>query len=101
MIGTGFLSGCTQQQSTNNKSNTITIKDYFFDPPSLNVTKGTTVTWTNQGSAQHTVVSDTEGIFTSGQISNGQSFTYTFNTTGTFDFHCGNHPSMKGKIIVE
>ncbi|SNQ61792.1 Putative blue (Type 1) copper domain protein (fragment) [Candidatus Methanoperedens nitroreducens] len=51
-------------------------------------------------SAPHTVTS-TSGIFDSGSIGNGQTFSYTFNTAGTFEYSCIVHPSMQhGKVIV-
>lgn len=81
-------------------SNAVSIQNFAFSPATLTVKTGSTVTWTNLDSAPHTVTSDS-GAFGSGQLANGGSFSYTFNTAGTFDYHCSNHPSMKAKIIVE
>jgi plastocyanin len=100
-----LISGCTGQKTetkTNNmteKPNTVLIKGFVFDPATLTVTKGTTVTWMNMDSASHTVVA-TGNAFSSGNLNNGQSYVYTFNETGTFDYKCGIHPSMSGKVIV-
>lgn len=80
--------------------NAIRIIAFEFSPQAAMIKKGTTVTWTNQDSVSHTVTSDS-GAFASGQLSNGGTFSQTFNTAGTFDYHCSNHPSMKGRIIVE
>ena len=77
----------------------VTIKDFAFDPGDLSVAKGTTVTWKNDDSATHRIKSG-DGSFDSKDLKNGDSFEHTFDTAGTFDYICGIHPSMKGKITV-
>ena len=79
-------------------SNAVNIQNFAFNPGTLTVKKGTTITWNNNDSAQHQIKSTT---FNSSQLSKGQSFSFTFNDTGTFDYSCAIHPSMLGKIIVE
>ncbi len=93
------LSGCTQQ-SNNYGGNTVSIQNLAFNPSTLTVTAGTTVTWINNDNVDHNVMSST-GAFSSGTLANGQSYTYTFNTPGTYDYSCTIHPSMKGTIIVQ
>jgi plastocyanin len=84
-------------------ANSVSIKDVngipSFSPASITVTKGTTVTWTNNDDLSHTVTSDT-GIFNSGVLNTGQTFRFTFNNIGTFNYHCSIHPFMVGKVIV-
>ncbi len=77
----------------------VTIKDFAFDPGDLTVAKGTTVTWKNDDSATHRIKSG-DGSFDSKDLKNGDSFEHTFDTAGSFDYICGIHPSMKGKITV-
>ena len=77
----------------------VTIKDFAFDPGDLTVAKGTAVTWKNDDSATHRIKSG-DGSFDSEDLKNGDSFEHTFDTAGTFDYICGIHPSMKGKITV-
>jgi plastocyanin len=77
----------------------------YFDPASLSVKVGTTVTWTNQDAAAHTVTSGDpsagpSGVFDSGLIKPGNTFTHTFTTAGTTSYFCTVHPWMTGKIIV-
>ena len=78
----------------------------FFDPPTLKVAKGTTVTWKNGDSTLHTVTSGTaEGnesgtTFDSSYLAGGKTFQWTFSTPGTFDYYCTLHPYMKGQIVV-
>jgi len=77
----------------------ITIQNFAFNPTSITIKAGTTVRWMNQDSATHSVTSDT-GVWDSGGIAQGASYTRVFDTVGTFAYHCGIHPSMKGTIIV-
>ena len=70
-----------------------------FDPASHEVIKGTTVKWTNWDSAIHIV--NGPG-FQSPPLDKRDSWNYTFNNTGSFEYNCSNHPSMAhGWIIVE
>jgi len=97
VLGVVAVSGCTSQ--TQSAANTVTIQNMAFNPSTLNVQVGTTVTWINKDSVTHDVVSDT-GLFTSGNLTNGMSYNYTFNQTGSFPYHCAIHPSMTGTIVV-
>ena len=97
VLGVVAVSGCTSQ--TQSAANTVTIQNMAFNPSTLNVKVGTTVTWINKDSVTHDVVSDT-GLFTSGNLTNGISYNYTFNQTGSFPYHCAIHPSMTGTIVV-
>ena len=72
---------------------------FFFSPGTLTIVPGTTVVWTNETKAPHTVTSD-NGAFGSGIINPGQTFSFTFTTAGTFAYHCSIHPFMKATIIV-
>jgi plastocyanin len=78
----------------------VDIKNLAFSPATLTVSIGTTVTWTNDDSMTHTVTSNS-GVFDSGDLPQGKTFSFTFNTAGTFDYHCAIHPSMVGHIIVQ
>ena len=85
---------------------TVTLQNFAFNPASMTVPKGTTVTWVNQDTAEHTIVNDAQGpvargaLFTSNPLPKGASYTYTFDTTGTYPYHCSLHPSMKATVIV-
>jgi plastocyanin len=70
-----------------------------FNPSSITVVAGTTITWTNKDSGPHTVTSN-DGLINSGPIASGKSFSYTFPTAGTILYHCSIHPSMTSKVIV-
>ncbi len=76
----------------------VSIEGFTFQPATLTIAPGTTVTWINKDSAAHTVaIAGTE----SPRLDKGDSWSYTFDIAGTFDYICGLHPSMKGRIIVE
>lgn len=77
---------------------TVVLKGFAFTPAEITVSKGDTVTWTNEDSATHDVAGD---AFKSGDMKKGDTFSYTFNETGTFDYICSFHPSMKGTVIVQ
>ncbi|MGH8912325.1 MAG: plastocyanin/azurin family copper-binding protein [Acidimicrobiia bacterium] len=66
----------------------------------LTVKAGTTVTWTNQDGMMHTVTA-AEGSFDSGFLDQGDTWSYTFDTPGEFEYFCSPHPWMRAKIIVE
>jgi plastocyanin len=83
-----------------NAGNAVTISDFAFSPATITVAAGTKVTWTNQDSSPHTIVSDDGSTFKSERLANGASFSFTFTTAGTFAYHCGIHGSMTGKVIV-
>jgi plastocyanin len=78
----------------------IEIKDFAFNPPTIEVAAGTTVTWTNNDSAPHTVTQDGGG-FQSGRLDQGQTFSFTFDTPGTYEYHCEFHPNMHGTVVVQ
>jgi plastocyanin len=80
------------------EANTITIQNFAFNPGTLTVKQGTKVTWNNQDSAIHRIKS---GDFNSQDLSQGDKFEFTFKNKGSFDYICGIHPSMTGKIVVE
>ncbi len=77
----------------------VTISDFQFTPATVTVNQGDTVTWTNNGPSIHTATSDT-GVWDSGVLNVGASYSYTFSTPGTYAYHCSIHPSMLGTVIV-
>jgi plastocyanin len=82
--------------------NTIAIRNFAFSPATMTVKTGTTVTWTNEDGASHTVVSDAGApvSFTSPSLATGSSYPVTFTQAGTYPYHCSIHPSMTGTVTV-
>lgn len=84
----------------------VTIKGYKFDPQTLEVKAGTTVTWTNQSGKDHTVNSGTpedrkDGPLNGDMDGEGKTYSYTFKDPGEYPYFCKNHPAMRGKVIVK
>lgn len=75
----------------------VKIKNFAFVPASITIPRGTTVTWTQEDSVPHTV---TGTGFDSGSLSQGETFSYTFNERGTFNYACSIHSGMSGTITV-
>ena len=74
---------------------------YAFSPATLTVKVGTQVVWTNTTDAAHTVTSDMAGVFGStGNLTQNQTFMFSFTSAGTFAYHCTVHPYMKATITV-
>lgn len=84
---------------------TVTMKNTAFAPQKIKIKKGTTVTWTNEDTVRHNVVAlnedDQSGLPNTNQLlGNGESYTYTFDAIGTFDYKCSPHPFMTGAVEV-
>ena len=98
-----IISGCSQQNNSVNSNpavgNNIIISGFSFNHNELNIKVGDTVNWENQDTAAHTVVST--GLFESNGLKKGDKLSFAFDKAGEYNYNCGIHPSMKGKIIVE
>ena len=90
---------------TQNASITLDNTGTFtFSPSSLTIKVGTTVVWKNSTQTPHTVTSDDDTTFNSGDstpIGPGATFSFTFTKAGTFAYHCDFHPYMKATIVVQ
>ncbi|MGA1840739.1 MAG: cupredoxin domain-containing protein [bacterium] len=78
----------------------VEIVNFRFSPATLKIQAGTKVTWINKDRTFHSVTSDDE-LFSSGNLAKGWTFSYIFETEGTYEYHCEPHSYMKGKVIVE
>jgi plastocyanin len=77
----------------------VRIVDFAFRPRRLEVPKGTRVRWVNRGDVAHTTTSTT-GLWDSGALAPGETFSRVFRTRGTFRYRCTIHPDMTGRIVV-
>jgi plastocyanin len=77
-----------------------TLGTSAFSPSPLTIPVGTTVRWTNNDTIAHDATSNT-GAFASGTLNAGARFDFTFQTSGTFPYHCTIHPGMMGTVIVQ
>jgi plastocyanin len=78
----------------------VTIAGFAFDPATVTIQVGDSVTWTNEDSVGHTATAG-DGSFDTGPIANGASETVTFDSAGTFAYVCSIHPQMAGSVVVE
>ena len=112
-----FLAACAQPQASPNakaeKAKTtepssqqssrqvsVSIKNFKFVPQDIAVKAGTTVVWTNDDSASHTVESSDKTL-KSDELSKSDTYSFTFTKAGRYDYNCGIHPSMKGSVTVQ
>lgn len=77
----------------------IVIQNFQFDPPTLSVPLGTTVTWTNHDEEIHSLISS-QGGFSSPGLDSDQQFSYRFEKPGTYEYRCALHPQMTGTVVV-
>lgn len=120
MMGAGMISGgaiptqCAEYMRnygynnswnySSSKSPLVHIVNYEFYPSTLNVAKGATVTWINMDTVPHTVTSGSEAaptsLFDSHEMGHMRSFSFTFDTPGTYTYFCDLHPGMIGTVTV-
>ncbi len=70
-----------------------------YNPSSITVNVNTTVKWTNKDTYYTHTVTSNSGVFDSGSIPSGGTFSYTFTSAGTYPYHCNFH-TMSGQVIV-
>jgi plastocyanin len=95
---------------------TVAIQDFIYTPTNLEIPVGTTVTWTNQDTAQHTSTHAatgsiqfsadgsfdlTDSIFNVIENEKGGSGSYTFTKPGTYEYFCLWHNAMRGTVVVK
>ena len=77
----------------------LTIDNFTFKPDAVTVPVGTRIVWLNDDDIPHSIV-ETTGKFHSPALDTEDKYAFTFATPGTFDYFCGLHPHMKGKVVV-
>ena len=77
----------------------VKIANFTFDPHTLTVKAGTTVTWINADDIPH-LVSEKDGKFRSSALDTNDKFSQTFSIAGTVEYFCAIHPHMTGRIVV-
>lgn len=123
VLATISTAGCLSGQSSDSKTVAMT-GDFAFEPVTLTITTGQTVTWTNESDAGHTVtayegdIPDTAAYFASGDfesesaarthvseglVASGDRYEHTFERPGTYEYYCVPHEStgMVGTVRVE
>lgn len=98
----GLLSGVVLARhvhAAQEPKTTISIDNFTFAPATVTVPVGTAVTWTNRDDIPHSIVAS-DKVFRSQALDTDDGYSFTFARAGTFDYFCGLHPYMTGKVIV-
>ncbi len=104
------IPGCSKNDMSTNpvsktSGNDISIQGMAFSTTNKTISVGTTIKWTNNDAVTHTVTSgvpgNPTGVFDSGNIAPGGTFSYTFNQAGTYNYYCKIHTSMRATITVQ
>lgn len=94
-----YKSNNSYNSSSNPSTSKVSISASGYSPSSLSVVLGSTVTWTNNDNAMHTVTT-TDGSISSGDIAAGSSYSKTFATAGTYNYFDVHNSNMTGVVIV-
>ena len=111
MAAIGIMSGVNPQGKTqkdqqnavqiNNQNGTqVEIKNFSFNPKTITIKVGDSVTWKNSDLPGHSATAD-DGSWDTDIITQGESATIKFEKAGTYTYYCKPHPFMKGTIVVE
>ena len=77
----------------------VNIDNFTFSPKELTVKAGTVIVFRNRDDIPHTV-NGTKGEFHSKALDTDESFSFTFANPGTYEYFCGLHPQMTGRVVV-
>lgn len=78
-----------------------------FEPPTITIDTGGEVVWSNDDTEVHTITSGVlkdggpDGVFDSGLLGPGSTFTYRFIEAGEYAYFCMLHPWMAGMVVVQ
>jgi len=100
VIGSGLAGGVLVARAAS-PATAISIDNFTFNPQSLTVKAGTTVTWTNKDDIPHGIAATNNAFKRSQALDTDDSFSFTFTTPGTYQYFCYIHPHMTGTIVVE
>ena len=86
--------------------NVDTSNNAFYRPLNLEISSGTVVSWINQDNVEHTIQSQDDegnlsGLFHSSIIGTGETFEFTFEEIGVYNYYCSFHPWRVGVVTVK
>ena len=85
-------------------ANEVWMQNIAFSPATKTISAGTTITWTNKDNTTHTATSGVpnspDGLFNSGNLNNGGTFSFKFTTAGTFKYYCMIHGTMMTATMI-
>jgi plastocyanin len=83
-----------------NATETVNIKRTGFSPATVTINADDSVTWRNTDTNNHQIVAN-GGSFASPILGAGKTYTRTFRSGGTFRYHDGLHPTLRGTVVVK
>lgn len=103
--GGGGVGGVTNPPppggGTPTPANTVIMGGSSFNPSTLTIQSGGTVTWNNTSGILHNVTFTTSGSPSNISDHTSGATSRTFGSTGTFNYNCTNHGGMNGSITVQ
>ena len=81
-------------------SGAVSITGFKFVEADIEVDAGTEVTWTNEDTVAHTVEDSGDLFPESAELAKGETFSFVYESAGTYPYICGIHPYMKGTVTV-
>jgi amicyanin len=81
-------------------TSSVAISNFAFGPAVITIKAGTTVTWTNKDEEPHTVTFNQLGTRSPNLTGTAVTYSQSFSTPGSYDYHCSIHPFMHGTVIV-
>ncbi|HEV2107516.1 MAG TPA: ferritin-like domain-containing protein [Thermomicrobiales bacterium] len=99
IVGAPSAGAAREDNSAAGETVVVDIKGFRYRPEMVEVAVGGTVTWTNQEVIVHTATAD-EGSFDSGDLSKGDTFSFTFDEPGEYPYFCEYHDNMHGVVVV-
>lgn len=98
IAGAGGGGGCHSQTTTDGTGTEVALVGNCFGPTILRVPVGTTVTWHNRDTYEHTVTA-AAGLFDA-VLSFGKEATFRFTRAGVYPYYCQYHVRMAGAVVV-
>lgn len=90
----------TEDATTDETDDATVAVTMAFEPATLEVDVGTTVTWESESDLPHTVTSTSGPTDFDESLSSGDTVTITFDEPGTYEYECTIHPGMTGTVVV-
>jgi amicyanin len=95
-----MLAGGVLAADAQNQASAVAIDNFTFNPQTVTVKAGTTITWTNKDDIPHAIAAVGKQ-FKSKVMDTDNSYSFTFTTPGSYAYFCSLHPHMTGTIVVE
>ncbi len=99
VVGAVLAAGVLAAEAQN-RTQTVAIDNFTFNPQTLKVKAGTTVTWTNKDDIPHAIAAVGKE-FKSKVMDTDNNYSFTFTAPGTYAYFCSLHPHMTGTVVVE